>query len=96
METLKQYFARPETPSEHSPVGFLMATILEKYPDTTFEAARARANELLDKAAGKKVYRFPRVLSEAELEAGKARLRAAFPKSQKRDLGPTSTTNDLT
>jgi uncharacterized Fe-S cluster-containing MiaB family protein len=96
METLKQYFARPETPSEHSPVGTLMATIVVKFPGISFNDARVKANALLDKAAKAKNYRFPRVLSEAEEEASKAQAKAHFSKVRKHDSGVGSQTNGLT
>jgi len=47
-----------------------------------FEAARTRANGLLDRAAGKKVYRMPRVLSVEEEQTQKERLRQRFPLSR--------------
>ena len=59
--TLKEWFKEPDTPSENSPVGQMMVKVLEKYPNMTFEEARAEANSLLDQAAGRKNYRVPRV-----------------------------------
>ena len=76
--TLQGYFALPDTPAAGSPVGMLMARILEKDHAIGFEAARAQANELLDRAAGKKVYRMPRVLSVEEEQARSERLRQRF------------------
>jgi len=43
-----------------------------------FEAARSRANLLLDRAAGKKVYRMPRILSVEEERGQRERLRQRF------------------
>lgn len=79
--TLSQYFAQPGTrsanfPSANSPVGLLMVKILEKYPNTTFEAARTQANAMLDKAAGRFNYKMPRVYSADEME----KRREAFSK----------------
>jgi hypothetical protein len=76
--TLQDYFAEPDTPAASSPVGTLMVRILEKDAGIGFEAARTRANALLDRAAGKKVYRIPRVLSVAEERKQNERLRQRF------------------
>src|SRR5258706_309017 len=73
--TLNDYFAMPDTPAAGSPVGILMVRILEKDPGIGFEAARMRANVLLDRAAGKKVYRMPRILSVEEEQAQNERLK---------------------
>jgi hypothetical protein len=59
-----------------------MVRILEKDPGLGFEAARTRANVLLDRAAGKKVYRMPRVLSVEEEQAQAERLRQRFRPAQ--------------
>lgn len=75
---LPEYFEQPDTPSLHSPVGVLMVRVIEKNPSISLELAREEAHRLLGKAAGRRVYSFPRVLSAAEQEAEKARLRAAF------------------
>jgi len=76
--TLQDYFALPDTPAAGSPVGTLMVRIVEKDPAIGFEAARAQANALLDRAAGKKVYRMPRILSVEEERAQRERLRQRF------------------
>jgi len=76
--TLPGYFALPDTPAAGSPVGTLMVRILEKDPGIGFEEARAQANALLDRAAGKKVYRMPRILSVEEEQAQNDRLRQRF------------------
>jgi len=76
--TLTEYFALPDTPAAGSPVGTLMARILEKDHTVGFEAARAQANVLLDRAAGKKVYRMPRILSVEQEQAQNERLRQRF------------------
>jgi hypothetical protein len=47
----------------------------------SFEDARAEANELLDRAAGKRVYTLPRVLSPEEKAAAKARFLDRFKKA---------------
>jgi hypothetical protein len=76
--TLQDYFAMPDTPAAGSPVGTLMARIVERNPAIGFEAARAQANALLDRAAGKKVYRMPPILSVQEEQAQNERLRQRF------------------
>jgi hypothetical protein len=81
MQTVAEYFARPDTPQTNSPVGTLMLKVLEKYPDLGFDAARAKAKELLAISAKGKVYRTSRVLSVAELAERSERLKRAFPKS---------------
>ena len=57
MQTVAEYFARPDSPQPNPPVGTLMLKVLEKYPDMGLEAARAKANELLAISAKGKVYR---------------------------------------
>ena len=57
MKTVAEYFSRPDAPQANSPVGTLMLKILKKYPDLGFDAARAKANELLAISAKGKVYR---------------------------------------
>jgi hypothetical protein len=76
--TLNDYFAQPDTPAAGSPVGTLMARILEKNSGLAFEEVRTQANVLLDRAARKKVYRMPRVLSAEEEQTQKERLRQRF------------------
>ena len=80
METLAEYFDRPDTPAANSPVGNLIPRVIEKYPELNFEQARAMARDLLDKAAKGRIYRTPRVLSVAEQAANTERLKAAFGK----------------
>ncbi len=80
--TLQGYFALPDTPAAGSPVGTLMARILEKDHAIGFDAARAQANALLDRAAGKKVYRMPRILSVEQEQAQNDRLRQRFRPAQ--------------
>jgi hypothetical protein len=81
MQTVAEYFSRPDTPRRHSPTGVLMLKVLEKCPELEFDAARAKANELLAISAKGKVYRTPRVLSDAELAQRSERLKRVFPKS---------------
>ena len=76
--TLQGYFALPDTPAAGSPVGVVMVRILEKDPGIGFEEARTQANVLLDRAAGKKVYRMPRILSVEEEQAQNERLKQRF------------------
>jgi hypothetical protein len=78
METLNDYFARPDTPASGSPVGELMIRVLAKNPGMTFGEARTAANALKQKAAGKWNYRIPRVLSPEEQRAQRERLRTAW------------------
>jgi hypothetical protein len=75
METIQDYFARPDTPASGSPVGVLMVRVLEKNPGMTFEEARNESNALLDRAAGRKFYEIPRVLSQEERTRETERLR---------------------
>jgi hypothetical protein len=81
----QEYFEQSDTPSSHSPVGVLMPRIIEKNPGMNFEQAREEAHRLLGKAAARRAYGVPRVLSAEEREMEKARLRTAFGSS-----GPTS------
>ena len=81
MQSIDEYFARPDTPQRNSPVGTVMLKVLEKYPDLGFDAARAKANDLLAVSAKARVYRTPRVFSATELAERSERLKKAFPKS---------------
>jgi hypothetical protein len=78
METIETYFAGAGTPAMNSPTGRLMVAVLAKFPALSFEEARAKANALLQQAAGKRVYRFPIVLTDEEEEARKASVRERF------------------
>jgi len=78
MSELQEYLARPDTPGAESPVGALVVRVLEKNPTMGFEAARAEANALLDKAAAKWRYRVPTVYSPEEMEKRRESLRRAF------------------
>ena len=75
---LLDYFARPDSPAANSTVGTLMAKILEKYPDMTFEAARDKANAMLDKAARRFNYKMPGVYSAEQMEKRRESLRSVF------------------
>jgi hypothetical protein len=86
--TIEDYFARTDTPSTGSPVGTLMMRILKKYPDLSFDAARSEARRLLTKAAGRFTYSTARVLSPAERETQRLRLRGAFEKPSEAGLLP--------
>jgi hypothetical protein len=55
-----------------------MVKILEKYPCMTFEAARAQANAMLDKAARRFNYKMPRVYSAEQMEKRRESLRSVF------------------
>jgi hypothetical protein len=90
METVQAYFGRQDTPSIGSPIGKLMLAILEKNPGMAYEAARAEAHRLQDKAAGRYHYSLPRVLSPEELAAQRARLRTAFSKPAPTPLQPAA------
>ena len=74
METIDQYFARTDSPATGSPVGTLMQRIVAKFPQMTFEQARAKAQGLLSTAARRFDYRTPPVRT-AE---GEATRKAAF------------------
>jgi hypothetical protein len=80
MESIEQYFGRPDTPSAGSPVGILMNKILVKFPGITLDDARAKANQLLQDAAKRKSFSLPRVLSEEEQEQQRQQLKSAFAK----------------
>lgn len=75
---LADWFSLAETPTAGSPVGRLIPAVIEKNPGMTFEDARAVASTLLLQAAGRKVYRVPRVFSPAEKEAARERMKTAF------------------
>jgi hypothetical protein len=72
------YLEREDTPAPTSPVGALMLRILAKNPRIDLEGARAEAHELLNRVAGKRVYRVPPVLTEEELAARRMARRARF------------------
>lgn len=78
MATLSQYFERHDTPMADSPVGRTMAKILAKYPEMTFEEARAEAHALLADAAKRRRYLAPVVLSVEEKAAQAAATKARF------------------
>jgi hypothetical protein len=80
MESIEQYFGRPDTPSAGSPVGILMSKILVKFPGIALDDARAKANELLLDASRRKNFTLPRVLSEEELAQQREQIKAAFAK----------------
>jgi hypothetical protein len=77
-QDLSAWFAMPDTPAVGSPVGRLIQAIVEKNPGIGFEDARAEAHVLLGQAAGRTNYKMPPVLSPAEKEAARDRLKAAF------------------
>ena len=78
MATLSQYFERHDTPMADSPVGRTMAKVLAKYPEMTFEAARAEAHALLADAAKRRRYVAPQVLSAEEKAEAAAATKARF------------------
>ena len=55
-----------------------MVRLIEKNPGMGFVAAREQANTLLLRAAGKRVYRMPVVLSAEGEQAQKERLQQRF------------------
>jgi electron transfer flavoprotein alpha/beta subunit len=73
---IRAYFAHSDSPSASSPVGNLMVKVLAKYPDLSFDAARAEAHRLLAKAAGKFHLSTPQVLSVEQRNAAKARFQS--------------------
>lgn len=81
MQTLAEYFARPDTPMPESPTALVMVKVLAKYPEMTFDDARVKANELLQVAAKRWRYVTPRVLSEQEKADASASF-AAFNRSR--------------
>jgi hypothetical protein len=52
--------------------------VMAKNPGIGFDDARAEARRLLDRAAGKRNYAFPRFLSAEQRVAGQGRLKLAF------------------
>jgi hypothetical protein len=78
MATLSQYFEQRDTPMAGSPVGKTMARILDKYPEMTFEEARAEAGALLADAAKRRRYVAPQVLSAEEKAEAAAATKARF------------------
>ncbi len=82
-QSLAEWFAMPDTPAAGSPVGRLIQTIVEKNPGISFEDARTEVKALLWQAAGRKSYRVPPVLSPAEKEIVRERLKAAFKPVQR-------------
>ena len=78
MATLSQYFEQRDTPMADSPVGRTMAKILAKYPEMTFDAARADAGVLLAEAAKRRRYVAPAALSVEEKAAQAAATKARF------------------
>lgn len=79
---VEEYFEQPDTPRPNSPVGLLIARLRAKNPGMHCEQARQEAHGLLAKAAGRRVYRVPAVLSPEEQAAERARLLAAFSQSR--------------
>lgn len=77
-QSLAEWFALPDTPAAGSPVGRLLQSIVVKNPGISFEDARVEAHALLDRAAGRKSYQVPPVLSPVEKQAARERLKAAF------------------
>jgi hypothetical protein len=76
-----------------------MLRVLAKFPDLTFDAARAEAHKLLSKAAGRFHYAVPPVLSAEQRQAQKARFQTLMDTRQKASDAqfpaiptPTSTT----
>lgn len=80
--TIQEYFAQPDTPMEHSPIGEQMVRVLKKFPELAFGDVYLKAKSFLDRAAASKGYHTPRVLTEAEEAAQKEQLRA-FAASRK-------------
>jgi len=81
--TLHEYFALPDTPMPGSPVGHVIAQLVEKR-GLTPEAAYVEAKQMLVEAAGRKRYRAPRVLTieqqaaaDTQRDAWLARVRLA-------------------
>jgi len=79
--TLTEYFSKPESPAQASPVAVLMVGIFAKDPSVGYDEARSPMQCLLQKAAGKNIYCVPRMLGPDERTRLKARV-AARPKSE--------------
>ena len=72
------HFSRADTPAANSPVGTVLSRVAEKNPGIEFEDALAEARRLLDRAAGKRNYAPPLVLSAEERATEQARLKSVF------------------
>ena len=70
------YFAKSDSPSAGSPVGNLMVKVLAKYPELSFDAARAEAQRLLTKAAGRFHLATPQVLSVEQRNEARSRFQS--------------------
>jgi hypothetical protein len=70
-DKLAAYFERPDAPSAGSPTGKLIAQLVGKRPGISLAAAREEATRLLAKAAGRKAYRPPAVLTVEQEAAAK-------------------------
>jgi hypothetical protein len=79
---IESYFEQEHTPAKSSPVGVLMTKVLSKNQDMDFETARQEAHRMLGRAAGRREYQIPPVYSPAEREANRARMQAAFRRSE--------------
>ena len=72
------YLNRADPPATNSPLGVVLSRVVAKNPGIDFEDARAEARRLLDRAAAKKNYSLPRVLSAEERATKQARLKSVF------------------
>jgi len=70
---LQHYFADPQNPMAHSPIGNTMRKVLEKYPDLTPKQAHEWALELHQEAAARKHY-IIQVLSPEQIQNRKLAL----------------------
>ena len=77
MET-ETYLNRADPPATNGPLGVVLSRVVAKNPGIDFEDARAEARRLLDRAAAKKNYSLPRVLSAEERATKQARLKSVF------------------
>lgn len=67
-------------PDAESPVGLLMDKVFKKFPNITFEDARAKANELLSLAAGRNNYSIPPVQTGIERAVSALKVKKSFAK----------------
>lgn len=79
---MNSYFEKPDTPAPNSPVGALMLRVMRKNPGMNLEEARVQANQLLERAASRRKYTSPRVLSSEEQARERIRLKSAFESSK--------------
>jgi hypothetical protein len=86
----------PDRPADKSPVGLLVARLKAKNPEMDDEEARTEAHRLLDKAAGKRNYRLPRVSSPGrDAPMGAETTVGRLPQMARAGISSGNVTDDL-